>query len=220
MAPTPSRPLPPAVLHAIAIASLGLAVLAGLVSWTIGTSTPPRPTNAIDATVEGDTTVPVPVGAPAVVAWLDAGVLVPGPGGRPRAQAAWSGVVGASPVRLRAGDQLIELEPPGVDQLRGYTYETRQARTFAELGLHEIAAQPGPEGVYVNQVALRPGDLVAVEGPEPSRLWRGGRAAIDARAADIAATDQALSALMAMMAAVCALIGAALGPGRWLRRRR
>jgi len=131
MAPKPLESPPPAVLHAFAVASLGLAVLAGLVSWTIGTSTPPRPTNAIDATVEGGTTVPVPVGAPAVYAWLDAGILIPGPGGRPRAQAAWSGARGASPVRLRAGDQLIELEPPNVEQLRGYSYETRHARTFA-----------------------------------------------------------------------------------------
>jgi hypothetical protein len=175
----------------------GLAFAAGV---SVVRALDALPPSGVEAVVEGDA-VEVPVGAPAVYAWLDVGVLVQGRGTHPQEQRVWQGGLGRLPdgsvgeatVRFRAGSRVVEVPAPSLAQFRYFDYENATGSTFADIGLPRFSQAPGPKGVYVHQIALRAGDTVTLVETSPVEIWRGGRAAVEARARDLGSSDRAFA---------------------------
>jgi hypothetical protein len=71
-----------------------------------------------------------------------------------------------------------------VSQFKVFEFESRNAKTFTELGIKR-SDKPGSAGVYVKQLALRPGEkVVIVEGAEPE-VWKGSWEELKKRADEL-----------------------------------
>jgi hypothetical protein len=185
----------------------GGALVAGLASLALAVhmarTPPPRPAAPVRAVVEPGDTVDVPVGPPARIAWLDLAVLEQGKDNRPAQQRVARRTLGTGPLELRTDEGLVEVNNPTLEQLYHFEYESTRADRFEALGLRDVGVAPGRLGVYVDQIALRAGDVVTLDPGEPIGIWRGDPASVEARARGVASSSVGFAFMAASVSVVC-----------------